>query len=325
MTDYYNILGVSNDATEQEIKKAYRKLSLQNHPDRNPGNIKEANEKISKINDAYETLGDSEKRKMYDMKKNMGNVPFSPGFSHFPPGFPFGPGGIRVNHGRGGIPPDINDVFSHFFDNMNGSPMGTGMAGNPSIRIFHNGRPVNMQRPTKPPPIIKKVPITLEQAYIGFDIKLEVERKTYSNGSEIIENETIPVNVPRGIEDEETIILTDMGNHSPHNMKGDIHITISVEKHEIFTRKGLDLVCKKSISLKDALCHFSIEIPHLSGKMLRLSNQNQTTIVTPGFKKEIPEYGMTRNDETGNLVLEFDVIFPNSLSDEQKKVLSDVL
>ena len=308
MSEHYKTLGVSQSASEQEIKKAFRKLSMETHPDRNPN--PEAHEKFKKVNEAYETLGDSDKRRQYDMQQKMGGIPFHGGF-------PFGGGGIRVHHN--GMPDDLDEIFGNIFQNMHGMNM-----GGPNIRVFHNGRSVNV-KPKKPEPLIKQIPIKLEQAYSGFNINLELERKIFVDDKETTEKKTIPVIVPQGVEHQECIILSEMGNVNSQNMKGDIHLIIEIEIHDVFARDKLDLYCKKNIPLKDALCGFSVEVPHLNGKMLRLSNQNQITVITPGYKKEIPNYGMIRGSETGKLILDFDIDYPSSLTDEQRTAIKEIL
>lgn len=335
MKDYYKILGVSNDADDKDIKKAYRKISLENHPDKNPS--PQAHETFKEASEAYEVLQDKNKRSEYDTKQKFKNIGGKAGFpetfhGHFPGGFPGGfpgvfpggfPGGfpfssnIRVHHNTTGHP-DIDNLFDqntfhHFFSNFDN-------AGKPGIRIFKNGRSINIT-PKKPEPIKKIISITLEQAYNGFQVNLEVER--------ILENDVVieemPIDVPQGVEDGQTIILKEMGNLSPEKIKGDVHITFNVESHEIFKRDGIDLICKKEITLKEALTDFSIEILHLNSKILRISNTYQNNIIYPGFQKYIEGYGMIQKGEIGNLILEFDVIFPSNLTEEQKNQLKCIL
>jgi len=355
MSDFYDLLEVSKTATEKEIKQAYRRLSLINHPDKNPS--PEAHEKFKKISEAYETLGDAEKRNRYDMMQQQGDG-FGDGFHGFPgggfpgggfpgggfpgfpgfpgggggfPGFPFGMGGgnggIRVHHGGGGggMPPDIHSIFENLFNMQAGGPRNMD-PHHPNIQIFHNGVPISVT-PQKPQPIVNNINITLEQAYAGFMIKLELERRVFVSGVEQIEVESIPIQMNKGISHGERIVLSEMGNRSPQNIKGDIHIIVDIVKHDLFTRNGIDLYCKKTISLKEALCGFAVEIPHLNGKMLRLTNQNQSSsyIVKPGYTKEIPNYGMETATEMGKLILEFDVEYPTSLTEEQVTALKSIL
>lgn len=322
--NYYTILGVAPDANDQQIKKAYRKLSLETHPDKN--NDPAAHETFKKASEAYEILSDGEKRRMYDMQRQQnGQFPFPGG--GFPPGFPggvfqggvfpgmfpFGGVDLRVHH-NGGNGPQLDEIFQHFFNGQGGE----------NVRIFQNGKQVGGQ-PRKPPAIEKEIQITLEQAYNGFVINLEIERKLYVNNQETKETDSIPVTVPKGVDHKENIIICEKGNVSQQNVKGDIILIFIVAPHDVFVRRGINLYCKRTISLKDALCHFSIEIPHLSGKMLRLTNQTQSTIVTPGHIKEIPNYGMEIGNEKGLLILEFAVEFPTSLTPEQKTIIEKTL
>ena len=340
MKDFYEILGVSRNANESEIKKAYRKMSLEYHPDKNSS--PSASSKFQEINEAYETLGDVQKRKQYDMFGNSdgpfgggggmpGGMPFG-----FPPGFHFAGGpNIRVHtmNGQGGPSgPNIAHVFEQFFngpmggifeemesDNQSSVP---NMPNMPNIRIFRQGPTkapfVRSQSP--PPPVEKKIPISLEQAYSGFQLKMEVE------GSNIPKETTIEIQVPPGIEHDEIMIISNKGSSNQFG-RGDLHLHFTIEKHEFFERKNMDLHCKKTISLKEALCGFTISIQHVSGKLIRLSNQKQN-IVSPGFVREIPNFGMQRPQDgrpTGKLVIEFDVQYPDTLTVEQKEQLEKIL
>ena len=208
MTDYYEILGVDATSNFDEIKKAYRKLSIKNHPDRggNPENMK-------KLNEAFETLGDPEKKKMYDMQKN------NPMFGAMSGGMP----------GMMGNPDDLlNMMFG------GGMPfpfpgMGGGM-GMPQVRIFHNGRPVNMPNMNKPAPLIKSIEITLEQAYTGLNYPLKIEKWVMEENIKKIEHETIYIDIKSGIDDSEIIILRNRGNMISDTNIGDIKLFIKSNK-----------------------------------------------------------------------------------------------
>ena len=220
---------------------------------------------------------------------------------------------------NGGPPGDINRIFEQFFGgamNMgDGSDEGNmfDLGGNPHIKIFRNGRPMNTQTFTKPPPVEKKINITLEQAFSGFTLDLD---------SDIDGGDKIKIEVPPGIEHDEVIILPDKGIIHKHNesLRGDIHLHFVIDKHNVFERRNLDLFCKKTITLKEALCGFTVMIQHLSGKSIRISNQKQN-IVHPGFQRELITFGMKRDDTIGKLIIQFDVEFPTSLTTEQKDQL----
>ena len=312
---FYNILGVPETASKDEIKKAYRSLSLKLHPDRNPNNS-EAVSKFQKINEAYETLGDDQKREEYDM---MNKNPF-----------------LRMaSHGGGGMDSpfqDMDDIFSALFGNVLGSmpgikqgmPQGMqfGGPGGPKIHVFRGGPPMGfMQKPT---PIIKTIPITMEQVLLGATIPVDIERWIIENGNKVFENETVYVTVPKGVDDNEIILLREKGNILNDEIKGDIKLFIKVENTTQFERKGLNLIIKKSISLKDALCGFSFELKYINGKVYTLNN-NSGSIIPSGYIKTIQNMGLTREGHTGNLLIHFQVEFPEKLSDEQIKSLKEIL
>jgi DnaJ-class molecular chaperone len=338
MPDYYEILGVDRNASEAEIKKAYRTLSLKYHPDRNPS--EEAKVKILEINNAYEVLSDEGKKRNYDMggtgEEEHGNgfpFGFGPGGQGGPGGFPFGfaggpGGGPGFAFGMGGHPfmhmnsmnehSDINDIFNMMFS----GGMGGGMGG-PNIRIFRNGVPVIQ----KPAPLQIEISITLEQAFFGVvDFKISFERVVVVQHLQSPETEDILITIPKGVQNNEVLVLEDKGHVIQDKVKGDLHIVVRISENTLFVRNEMDLLYKKKISLKECLCGFSIEIPHLNGKMLRLSHSATSHVIKPTEKKIIPNFGMIRdNHATGNLIVEFEVVFPDKLTEEQIKVLSEVL
>ena len=336
MPDYYNILGVSRDASEQEIKKAYRTMSLKYHPDRNSS--EEAKSKMLEINAAYEVLGDEGKKKNYDMG-GTGDDEFGPGgaggmggpMGGFSFGGPFGPFG----GGMGGHPfahmhsmnefTDINDLL-----NMMGGGMGMGMGGmsfggpgGPSIRIFRNGVPVVQ----KPEPIRMEIQLTLEQAYFGVpELSITIDRVVVVQHIQSQEQETMKIAIPAGIDGNEAILLQDKGHVIQDKVKGDIHVIIKVQENATFVREGMDLHFKKAISLKECLCGFSCEIPHINGKMLRLNHSGTSHVIKPGEKKTIPGFGMVHESKgTGNLVVTFEVTFPDKLTEDQITAIHGIL
>jgi len=364
-TTHYDVLGVAKEADESEIKKAYRKLSLKYHPDRNPNNKDEAVPKFQKINEAYEILSDSQKKQQYDMQlkygmddRDMGSGGIDPEqlFRSFPfPGgmaggipfpFPGGPG-IRVHHmnmgnpgfgrgghhpGRGGGDGGIEDIFEQLFMNM-GPAMG---GSSPNIQIFRNGEALfgnqhsnNQARTTmeKPSSIEKTIPITLENAYHGAELNLDIERTVKENNMTFTENDKLVVKIPAGVSSGETIVIPEKGN-TVNNMKGDIRLTFQIAKHDVFVRESdnsLELQYKTTISLRDALCGFTVEIPHICGKLLRVSNHSNFSVIHPGHRKEIPGLGMKRDNRTGKLTIIFDVKFPEDIDKEQRDQLSSIL
>ena len=308
---HYETLGIDKSAASSDIKKAYRALSLKYHPDRNPD--ENAKSKFQEINAAYEVLGDDAKRQAYDMGPNEG-VQFHNmgGFHHM------------------GVPGDFPDINGLFHMMFNGGMGGMGGMGGPNIRIFRGGIPVNMQHgdphAMRPPePIVKQIELTIEQSFSGCVMPVEIERWSLNNGIKTIEKETLYVNIPQGIDNNEIILITEKGHIVNQVMRGDIKLVAIVTNNSIFKRNGLDLIYKQSIQLKEALCGFSIEFVHLSGKRLRLNNTDNPSVIKPGHRNVFRGMGMTREQTIGNLILELDVIFPDSLTAEQMTSLSAVL
>ena len=315
MPNHYETLGVSQDADDNEIKKAYRKLSLKYHPDRNQD--EDATRKFQEINQAYETISDNSKRQQYDMELK------------------FGGGG----HGMNGMHnmeefTDLNNIFNMMFGGMGIHRMGGmhGMGGMPNIHVFHNGGPGNFHaefsthfHQSPPPPISKTVDVTLEQSFHGISLPVEIQKWVIINNMKVNEKENIMVNIPAGMDEGDTLVLQGKGNVINENIKGDVKINIKIQNNTIFKRQGLDLILHKKISLKEALCGFSFEIPHINGKTFTLNNINNSTIIKPGFKKTIQNLGFTRENTTGNLIVEIDVEFPTSLTKEQITAISEIL
>jgi DnaJ family protein A protein 2 len=335
---FYAILGVNEQASKDEIKKAFRSLSLQYHPDRNGGTTVE---KFQKINEAYETLSDDEKRQQYDMTQNnpflrggmnMGgmNMPFGVHMSGMPfgvhmAGMPFGhmnsmPFG---NMRPGGEQDEINDLLNNLFGgNMGGMPPGA------NIRIFRSGpggTNINItQQPTKPEPINKNVEITMDQVLSGTTVPIDVERWIVEKGIKVFEKETLYISIPKGIDENEMIVIENKGNSINENCKGDVKVFIKIINNTEFERIGLDLLIKRTISLKEALCGFQFELKYINGKSYTLNN-NSGNIITPDYRKVIPNMGLTRDTHVGNLIIQFQVEFPKSLTEETMNKLKDVL
>jgi DnaJ family protein B protein 11 len=306
---YYSILGVNENASADEIKKAYRSLSLKYHPDRNPNN-KTAYDLFQKINNAYEVLSDEQKKKEYDFSRSN---PFLNGMSSevnmediignlfgggmmgmgFPPFFQNGmPPGVKIHVMRGGVPMNMNM-------NMN----------------MHIG---------KPPSIQSNLTVNMYQVYHGDSVPLEIERWVFENGIQVHEKETLYVNIPKGVDDNEIITLQGKGNIVNENNKGDVKVYIKIENNTQFERSGLDLYLNKTLTLKEALCGFSFEINHINGKSYTLNNTSKN-IVSPNYKKTIANLGLTRENYTGNLILIFNIDFPSTLSDEKIEKLKEIL
>lgn len=311
----YDTLGISETATGDEIKKAYRALSMKWHPDKNKDSP-DAVSQFQKISSAYETLSDESKRAQYNMTRRntfaqMGTMG----------------GGMR------GFDIPVDDIFSMLFSGghpmggMGGHPMGNmGMGGMfPGVQVFHGVDAMNLQaRLQKPPPIIKNISINIDQIMGDSTIPVEIERWILENGTKIFEKETIYVEIPKGIDDNEIIILRDKGNIKSETCRGDIKLFIQVVNLTAFKRAGLDLIMEKSISLKDALCGFSFDIKYINKKSYTINNSSGN-IIPANYHKTIPNMGLERNNHKGNLIIIFNVEFPEKLTAEQIAGLTKIL
>jgi len=338
---FYKILGVPEKATKEEIKKAYRVLSLKHHPDRNQ-NSSESKKMFQEIGEAYETLSDEKKRQEYDMRNNNpffkmagGNaegmdIPLEALFQSFFSGPMMGgmPPGMM-----GGMPPGMMSGMMGGMPGMMGGMMG-GMP-NSKIHVFTTngfGAPQGFGSSSgfgeslkKPIPIIKTLEITMSDVLNGSKLPLDIERwSVMENDIKVFEKETLYINIPKGSDDNEIIVLREKGNIISENLKGDVKIFIKVINNSCFERKGLDLFMSKTISLKESLCGFNFEIDYINGKSYTLNN-NSGNIIPPNYKKILKNMGLTRDGNTGNLIIHFHVEFPEKLSEEKLKKISEIL
>jgi DnaJ-class molecular chaperone len=319
--NHYETLEISESANADEIKKAYRKLSLRYHPDKNGGDL-EATKMFQSVSEAYEILGDKDKKQQYDA---MRHNPFS-----------------RMNSmgGNGFDPSDaeqfhnVDELFSNlFFGGMAGGPFGgipgqgifaNGFPGG-NIRIFKNGAPVNIQHAMqKPAPIVKTIFITMQEVLVGAKLPLEIERWTLENNTKVFEMAKIYIDVFKGIDHNEVIIVKGEGNVIDENNKGDVKVFVNINKDPSFDRNGLDLLYIKNISLKEALCGFSFDIKYINGKVYTINNQSGN-IIPPEYQKVIPKMGLTRDNHTGNLIIIFKVEFPEKLTPENIAKIKEIL
>lgn len=311
--DFYEILGVNKDATQEDIKKAYRKLSLQLHPDRN-NNSQESTQKYQEINSAYEVLSSEQDRANYDRQRN------SPFF----------------NHGQGHMNMEMNpaDIFNFLNKNvfeqmggmgnmgaMNFGPMGMSFNG---INLGDMTMDGIKNKLMKPVPIVKTEEIHLSKAYTGCKIPVNIKRWVVENGIKREENETVYLPVPKGVDDNELIILRGKGNSLSQNNAGDVKVFIKIINDTGFIRSGLDLLLNKTITLKEALCGFSFDLKYIDGRTFKITNGGGN-VITNNYNKVINNMGLTRDEHVGNLLINFTVEFPNDLTKEQVDALEKIL
>lgn len=164
----------------------------------------------------------------------------------------------------------------------------------------------------------------MEHVLDGAIIPVEIERWILENETKMFENETIYVTIPKGVDDNEIILLQNKGNYVSDSCIGDLKLFIKVENKSEFERVGLDLLCHKTITLKESLCGFSFELPYLNDKTFTINNTGGN-IIPPEYKKVIPKLGLTRDDRIGSLIIMFHIQFPEKLSEEQLNKLNATL
>jgi DnaJ-class molecular chaperone len=249
MADLYSQLGVARSASEAEIKKAYRKLAKELHPDRNKDNPK-ATERFSKVTQAYDILTDKDKRAQYDRGEidEDGNpkAPFGFGQGGPRPGGGFGgrPGGMEADFGEA----DLSDIFENLFGG--GGQRRGGFAG------FGGGGGRRQAPPAKGADVGYRLAVPFADA-----AALKEQRVTLSGGK------TIDIKLPKGVEDGTKIRLGGQGEAGPGGT-GDAIITISITPHRFFTRDGDDVRLDLPISIDEAVLGAKVKVPTVDGSVM---------------------------------------------------------
>ncbi|WP_413585806.1 DnaJ C-terminal domain-containing protein [Bdellovibrio sp. HCB274] len=307
--DYYSLLNVSRTATADEIKKAFRKLALQYHPDKNPGD-KKAEEKFKELSEAYEVLSDTKKREMYDQFGHAG-----PGFSGGGAGGPFGgAGGFGgfgqgggfggAGSGQGGDP--FQDIFGDVFGDIFGGRAGGAGAG------------ARARRPQKGTDLRYTLNVSFEEAAVGTEKVISFMRQRGSKE----ESAKLSVNVPAGVKEGQRLKLAGEGDGGSGGSAGDLYVIIALQEHPIFKRAENDVTLDLPITYTDAILGTNIEVPTLTGKaMIRIppgTHSGQTfRLKGKGFPK-IGGFG------TGDMMVRILVDTPSSLSNRQKELIEEL-
>jgi DnaJ family protein B protein 4 len=198
---------------------------------------------------------------------------------------------------------------------MQGFGNGGGM-GEPNIFVFNQ----------KPPVIKKEVEITFENAYLGCKQNINFERFSIRQNTRCTENVTITINIPQGIDDGESISIENIGNKIADNNIGDVIFMIKVINNTKYTRSGMDLVLKIKLSLKEALCGFSLSEKHINGTTININNMNKEAVAKPGTRQIIKDMGIRKNNVTGNLCIEItEIVYPDKITLENKETISRIL
>eukprot|EP00250_Pteridium_aquilinum_P017149 c23476_g2_i1 orf=350-1366(-) len=323
--DYYNVLKVGRTASEDDLKKAYRRLAMKWHPDKNPSNKKEAEAKFKKISEAYEVLSDSNKRSIYDRygEEGLKDMPVDT----TPGGYASGSSSSSYKFN----PKTSEDLFSEVFGGFNPFASTNGpsfsrskSAHSPSYSNFHEGSS-SSSGSRKAQPVENKLPCTLEDLYNGAERKMKITRNVLGvGGKQTTVEEILFINIKPGWKDGTSITFPEKGHEQPGVVPADMIFVVQEKPHEIFKRDGSDLVMVQKISLAEALGGSTLSIPSLNGRTLSVS---LTEVVYPGYEKIVPKEGMpiANSRKKGNLRIKFDIKFPVRLSAEQRSTIKKIL
>jgi curved DNA-binding protein len=302
--DYYNVLGVEEQASADDIKKAYRKLAREYHPDRNPDKPN-AEERFKEIQEANAVLSDPEKRKEYDrMRKNPFAAFGGDGFdARNGSRFYRAPDGTYVRFDQGA--PGAGGFFGEEF----------GGIGDFFSRIFRGGEGADQEpftqsrtrQPGRGRDVETRLPLSFEQALQGGKTEVSLPG-----------GETVRINIPKGVRPGFKIRLKGRGAPGPGGQRGHLYVTFEVQPHPDFRREDDDLYTKVSINALEALLGTSRSINTAYDQRLKLTIPAGTQ---PGDKLRLKGQGVQTAKTTGDLYVEIDVTVPKNLSEAQREAL----
>ncbi|GFR22448.1 dnaJ homolog subfamily B member 4 [Trichonephila clavata] len=314
---FYDVLEIPETATEDDIKKAYRKMALKYHPDKNKS--PEAETKFKAVSEAYEILGDKSKRCKYDkfgdnpvqydtFQKSNNAYPF--GYPHFFNFFggtdPFATSGFNSNNNFGSSNPFTRSQ---------------------STRCYSTRSKTRKQALKQDPPVIHDLYVSLEDVLIGCTKKMKIERNVLNHDRVTTRREmkVLTINVKPGWKAGTKITFKEEGDQNPNSIPSDIIFIVKDKVHKRFERDGCDIKYNCNISLKQALCGVNLMIPTLTGELLPLEVND---IIYPDMEHRFFGQGLPLpkdNSRRGNLIVIFKVQFPDALTDDTKSVLMDCL
>jgi curved DNA-binding protein len=292
-SDYYKVLGVNKSASDEEIKKAYRKLAMKYHPDKNKGD-KSSEEKFKQLSEAYAVLSDKEKRHQYDQ---------------------FGANGFRQRYSEEDIFKgfDFSDIFREF--GWGGSRFSGGGKGNPRFS-FGQGSPFgggHQQAQMKGDDLVYEMPLQLKEIVTGV-------QKTISLQQQGGQAEKVSINIPKGMITGKKLRLAGKGSPSQFGgPPGDLFIKAKVLKDPLYSLEGNDLTITRQIKLTEAILGTTVSIPTLEGKELNLKVPAGTNHKT---KMRLPGQGLPKmKGGSGDLYVQILVSLPKALSETQRELV----
>ncbi|KAK4137871.1 DnaJ-domain-containing protein [Trichocladium antarcticum] len=360
-TKLYDQLLISPTATQDEIKKAYRKAALKWHPDKNKDNP-EAAEKFKECSQAYEILSDPERRKLYDQYGlefilRGGNVPppsggtgaganpFAAGgmpegasFNFYPGGGGGGGGGTSYREFHFNKPEDIfrnfsqssglgGDIFEDFLSGARSSAGGGSATG--SRRSMRGSFGENMRGARQPTPEVTTVerglPLSLEEMYTGVTKKMKIKRKMFDDSGKRTTTDTVlEVPIKPGLKKGSKIRFKGVGDQEEGGQQ-DLVFIVEEKPHALFVREGDDIVHTVDLDLKEALTGWKRSVATIDKKVLNIEKAGPTQ---PGSADTYPGLGMPiskKPGQHGNFVVRYNVKFPMTLTTAQKQKLREIL
>ena len=298
--NYYNILNLSKNANINDIKKAYRQLSIKFHPDKN--NTRDS-EQFNKINEAYSKLLDKYSiHDKYNNETHNNEVKIGELVSSF------------ANANANANNANANAINATNAINANANASSCSDILKYSYFSFNSSED-----------IIIDLNVTFNEAYNGCTKPIVINRKIIVNNVIGHEKETLYIPIPKGIDANEIIALPNKGNVIIINgiiSYSNIKILICLIKNELFERNGLDIIFIKTITLKEALLGFSFNLTHINNKNFKITCSE---IINFNYEKLIPNMGFIRDTFVGNLIIKFNITFPLTISQESKKLLEKLL
>lgn len=297
--DYYSILGVARNASDEELKKSYRKLAMKYHPDKNPGD-KKAEDSFKELTEAYDVLSDAKKRQMYDQFGFAGG-----GAGAGPGGFGGGPGGFGGGN-YGGYSQD-SEGFQDIFGDLFGD-------------VFGGGRgPFNRSRSRKGADLRYTLNVTFEEAASGTEKVISFVRQR-SNKEDPAK---LSVKVPAGVKQGQRLRLPNEGDSLPQGgSPGDLYVIINVLEHMIFKREDDDVILDLPVSYTDAILGTTAEVPTLTGKVsLKVPAGTHSGQVLRVKGKGFPKSG---GYGAGDMLVRILIDTPSNLSSKQKDLLEEL-
>lgn len=302
--DYYQTLGVSRTATEQEIKTAYRKLARQFHPDTNPGN-KGAEEKFKEIAEAYEVLKDPEKRKRYDQlgANWKAGADFNP-----PPGFGGGFSGFDFGN-LGGF--GKNSPFSEFFDVLFGQTFGGQAGGAPA-----QGGPFAQSRTAKGADQEAEIELTVEELARGAARNIQVTKPGQGT-------KNLQVKIPAGVRPGSKVRVPGEAATAPGGASGDLYLRVKLKPHPVFTLEGDNIVSELQISAALAVIGGEVTVETLDGPV----HINVPPLSQTGRMLRLRERGLPKLKQTvrGDHMVRLKVNIPKQVTPEEKALYEQLL